>query len=64
MEGAELQTRCQLALAIRERSGRVRFRETLKSLREVENLGRQMLLVRFDDGAATFLFPHEVEALE
>jgi hypothetical protein len=26
----------------------------------VDNLGRHMLLVQFDDGATTFLFPDEV----
>jgi len=29
-------------------------------MREVENLGRRMYLVQFDDGATTFLFPDEV----
>jgi hypothetical protein len=29
-------------------------------LRSVDNLGRRMLLVQFDDGATTFLFPDEV----
>jgi hypothetical protein len=29
-------------------------------LREIENLNRHMFLVQFDDGATTFLFPHEV----
>jgi hypothetical protein len=64
MEGAEAQKRCHLALPIRDRSGRVRFRENPEVLREVDNLGRRMLLVRFDDGATTFLFPHEVKVLE
>ena len=32
----------------------------MEIVREVDNLGRRMLLVRFDDGAITFLFPHEV----
>jgi len=64
MEGAELQKRCQLALPIRDRSGRVRFREVPEVVREVDNLGRRMLLVRFDDGATTLLFPHEVKVFE
>jgi len=42
----------------------VRFRENPEVLRVVDNLGRRMLLVRFDDGATTFLFPHEVKVLE
>ena len=64
MEGAEPQKICHLALPIRDRSGRVRFRENPEVLRVVDNLGRRMLLVRFDDGATTFLFPHEVKVLE
>ncbi len=64
MEGAELQKRCELALPTRDRSGRVRFRESPEVVREVDNLGRRMLLVRFDDGATTFVFPHEVKELE
>jgi len=62
---AALQKRCQLALPIRDPSGRVRFRETPEIVREVDNnVGRRMLLVRFDDGATTFLFPHEVTVLK
>ena len=61
MEGAGLQKRCQLALPIRDRSGRVRFRENRDVLREINNLGRRMLLVHFDDGATTFLFPERGE---
>jgi hypothetical protein len=26
----------------------------------MENLGRHMFLVEFDDGATTFVFPHEI----
>ena len=61
---AEFQKECQLALPIRDRTGRVRFRENPEVIREVENLGRRMLLVRFEDGGTTFLFPHEVKVLE
>jgi hypothetical protein len=64
MEGAEAQKRCHLALPIHDRNGRVRFRETPEVLREVDNLGRRMLLLRFDDGVTTFLFPYEVKVLE
>lgn len=63
-EKFEGQKRCQLAQPIRDRSGRVRFSENPEIVREIENLGRHMLLVRFDDGATTFIFPHEVKALE
>ena len=64
MEGAEVQKRCHLALPIRERSCRVRFRENPEVLREVDNHRRRMLLARFNDGATTFLSPHEVKILE
>jgi hypothetical protein len=56
----EIPTRCQLLIAVRDRSGKVRFRETPEIIREVCNLGRRMFLVRFDDGETTFLFPNEV----
>ena len=42
----------------------MRFRENPEVVREFDNLGRRMLLVRFDDGATTFLFPHEVKVFE
>ena len=64
MEAQAVQKKCQLALPVRDRTGRVRFRESPEVVRELDNLGRRMLLVRFDDGAITFLFPHEVKALE
>jgi hypothetical protein len=64
MEALELQKRCQLALPIRDRTGRVRFRESPEVVCEVDNLGRRILLVRCDDGGTTFLFPHEVKVLE
>ena len=64
MEGVALRKRCQLALPIRDPSGRVRFRENPEVVREIDNLGRRMILVRFDDGATTFLFPYEVTILE
>ncbi len=64
MEGAEHQRRCRLALPIRDQGGKLRFRESPAVVREVRNPDRRMLLVRFDDGATTFVFPHEVELLE
>ena len=64
MEAPQNSKRCQLLQPIRDRSGMVRFHESPEVLREVENLGRRMLLVRFDDGATTLLFPHEVKSLE
>jgi hypothetical protein len=45
---------------VRDHSGKIRFAESAEIVREVNNLGRRMLLVRFDDGATTFLFPDEV----
>jgi hypothetical protein len=58
------QRRCQLVRPIRDRNGTVRFRESPEVLRELDNLGRRMLLVRFTDGATILLFPHEVIVLE
>jgi len=43
-------------LPIRDRSGRLRFRETPESVREVNNLGWRMLLVHFGDRPAILLF--------
>ncbi|HJU28171.1 MAG TPA: hypothetical protein VJ718_03315 [Candidatus Binataceae bacterium] len=56
----EIRNRDQLAAPIRDRSGKVRFRESLEIIREVDNLGRRMLLARFEDGATVLLFPHEL----
>lgn len=52
--------RCQLRKPVRDRQGRNRFNEQPLIIREVNNLGRDMLLVQFDDGSTTFLFPDEV----
>ncbi len=64
MEAAASQKKCQLALPVRDRTGRVRFRDKPEVIREFDNLGRRMLLVRFEDGGTTFLFPHEVRVIE
>jgi len=45
---------------VRDREGRSRFEERPRILREVNNLDRTMYLVQFEDGATTFVFPHEV----
>jgi hypothetical protein len=55
-----LPRRCRLVKPVRDPSGKIRFGESAEIVREVDNLGRRMLLVRFDDGATTFLFPDEV----
>jgi hypothetical protein len=55
---------CQLRKPIRDGDGRTHFRDHPQVIREVDNLGRHMYLVRFDDGATTFVFPHEVEILD
>jgi hypothetical protein len=52
---------CNLRRPIRDRSGRARFDETPVILREVFNLDRRMYLVKFADGATTFVFPDEVD---
>ena len=54
------QKRCSLVRPIRDHEGRIRFQESPVVVREVSNLGRLMYLVRFDDGATTFLFPNEI----
>ena len=52
--------RCRLLKPVRDHEGLNRFTEQPRIMREVENLGRRMYLVQFDDGATTFLFPDEV----
>jgi hypothetical protein len=52
--------RCQLLKPVRDREGLTRFSEKPRILRSVDNLGRRMLLVQFEDGATTFLFPDEI----
>jgi hypothetical protein len=51
---------CRLLRPVRDREGRCRFHERPRILREVSNLDRLMYLVQFEDGATTFVFPHEV----
>ena len=60
MESMQIEKRCRLIGPVRDHNGRVRFGEQPTILREVENLDRHMFLVQFEDGATTFLFPHEV----
>jgi hypothetical protein len=52
---------CHLRRPIRDRAGRSRFTETPVILREMSNLDRLMYLVKFADGATTFVFPDEIE---
>lgn len=52
--------RCRLLKPVRDHEGLSRFSEKPRILRSVDNLGRRMFLVQFDDGATTFLFPDEV----
>lgn len=51
---------CRLLKPVRDHEGRSRFNEQPRILRDVNNLGRRMYLVQFDDGSTTFLFPDEV----
>jgi hypothetical protein len=60
MENTQIEKRCELVGAVRDHSGRVRFGEKPTVLREINNLDRRMFLVKFDDGATTFLFPSEI----
>ena len=64
MEGTISETvvgrRCRLLIPVRDHEGLSRYSERPRLLRSVNNLGRRMLLVQFDDGATTFRFPGEV----
>jgi hypothetical protein len=61
MENTQSATQfCKLNAPIRDRAGRIHFQEHPRVLRKISNLDRQMLLVQFEDGATTFLFPEEV----
>jgi len=52
---------CHLRRPIRDHAGRSRFSEAPVILREMSNLDRRMFLVKFADGATTFVFPDEIE---
>ncbi|MGO9450467.1 MAG: hypothetical protein ACLQDV_05370 [Candidatus Binataceae bacterium] len=54
---------CRLLEPVRDHEGRIRFAEAVEIVKEIDNLDRHMYLVRFKDGATTFIFPHEVEIL-
>jgi hypothetical protein len=51
---------CNLLRPVRDQQGRTRFSEKPRILRLIDNLGRRMFLVQFEDGSTTFLFPDEV----
>lgn len=51
---------CKLVRPVRDGQGRSRYSERPRVLREIDNLGRRMYLVQFDDGTTTFLFPDEI----
>lgn len=54
---------CRLLEQVRDHEGHIRFAEAVEIIKEIDNLGRHMFLVRFKDGGTTFVFPHEVELL-
>jgi hypothetical protein len=61
MENTQSATQfCKLNAPVRDHAGRIHFQEHPRVLRKISNLDRQMLLVQFEDGATTFLFPDEV----
>ncbi len=64
LQNPKTQKRCPVVHPIRETGGKLRFRENPEILKEVYNLGRQMLPVRFEDGSTTFLFPREITIAE
>ncbi|HTY54015.1 MAG TPA: hypothetical protein VMB26_02380 [Candidatus Binataceae bacterium] len=51
---------CTLLKPVRDREGHTHFSERPLILQEIKNLDRCMYLVKFDDGATTFVFPHEM----
>ncbi len=61
---ATLERRCRLLRPIRDRQGRPHFDETPLILREIDNVGRHILLVEFADGSSTFVFPDEIESCD
>lgn len=58
----QTENRCRLLRPIRDREGRAHFGERPRIVRELENLDRHMFLVEFENGATTFVFPHEIAA--
>ena len=54
---------CRLLEPVRDHEGHIRFAESVEVVKEIDNLDRHMYLVRFEDGATTFVFPNEVEVL-
>jgi len=54
---------CKLLAPVRDHEGHIRYEEAVEIIKEIDNLERHMFLVRFEDGATTFVFPHEVEVL-
>ena len=55
---------CRLTRSLRDASSKIRkANEEGTILREVDNLGRKMLLVKFSDNTSTFLFPNEIEII-
>lgn len=56
----EAGTIVKLIHPVRDHNGLTRFAENPVIKRVVKNLDRTMYLVRFADGAETFLFPDEV----
>jgi hypothetical protein len=51
---------CRLLRPVRDHEGHMHFGEHPQIVRAVNNLGRRMFLVRFNDQSTTFLFPDEV----
>ena len=51
---------CRLLRPVRDREGHSHFTEQPLILKEINTLDRHMYLVKFDDGATTFVFPHEM----
>jgi len=54
---------CKLLEPVRDHEGHIRCAGSVEIVKEIDNLDRHMYLIRFEDGATTFVFPHEVELL-
>lgn len=54
---------CRLLRPIRDHEGRTRFEEVPKIVKHLNNLDREMFLVRFADGATVFVFPDEIAVI-
>lgn len=53
--------RCRAKTEMRTHAGHVRRSAVGTIISEIDNLGRHLLEVRWDNGPCAYVFPHEVE---